>query len=450
MLYRKMYDHLLSWSESKNPKALLITGARQIGKTYLVRAFGKAHFKNFVEINFINEPKAEAIFAGNLDIETLTSNLTAYLRKPLEPHQTLIFLDEIQECPAARTAIKFLVEDGRFRLIESGSLLGVNYKEVKSYPVGSEEILQMYPMDFEEFILANGIMPETIATLRNAFEQSLPLSDSLHQTMIELFRYYMIVGGMPEVVQSFVDRHDIGDVLRLQKNILALYRQDIARYALSDKIRVKELFDRIPAELNTKNKRFMLSDIDKSARFNRYESSFMWLTDAGVALPCYNITEPVVPLRLNEQNNLFKFFLSDTGLLCAASLGNVQFDILQGDLSVNMGSILENTFAQLLRANGFDLRFLNKKKFGEIDFIVQRGKDIIPIEIKSGNDYLRHAALDKLLDVEAWDIPKAYVFCKGPVSVQGPITYLPWYLVMFLVQENPPDHLQVKVDLRGY
>jgi hypothetical protein len=176
----------------------------------------------------------------------------------------------------------------------------------------------------------------------------------------------------------------------------------------------------------------------------------MWLTDAGVALPCYNITEPVVPLRLNEQNNLFKFFLSDTGLLCAASLGNVQFDILQGDLSVNMGSILENTFAQLLRANGFDLRFLNKKKFGEIDFIVQRGKDIIPIEIKSGNDYLRHAALDKLLDVEAWDIPKAYVFCKGPVSVQGPITYLPWYLVMFLVQENPPDHLQVKVDLRGY
>jgi len=442
-----MYENLLKWHNKSQKRALMLTGARQTGKTYLIRAFAKAKYANFIEINFINEPKAEAIFTGNLDAKTLIMNLTAYSRMPMPPGETLIFFDEIQECPSARTAIKFLVEDGRFDYIESGSLLGINYKEVQSYPVGFEETMQMYPMDFEEFAIANGVQIQTLDYLKECFDKTLPVSDAIHQTMSELFRTYIIVGGMPAVVQQFIDTHDIGEVLRLQNDILALYRQDIMKYSKTDKNRIRNIFERIPAELNSKNRRFMLADIDKSARLNRYESSFNWLSDAGVALPCYNITEPVVPLRLNEQNNLFKLYLSDTGLLCAASMENVQFDILNGDLTVNMGSILENTIAQLLKANGFELRYMNRKKIGEIDFVLQCGKSIIPLEIKSGNDFLKHAALDHILNVAAWKIDKAYVLCKGNVQKRQKITYLPWYMILFLKQQRLPEHLYVDLDL---
>ncbi|MDX9872971.1 MAG: AAA family ATPase [Clostridia bacterium] len=447
MLYRKMYDNLLKWKKNKGKRALLVTGARQTGKTYLIRHFGGANYEKFVEINFITEPKAISIFKGNLNAETLIMNLTAYLRTPLTPGKTLVFFDEIQECPEARTAMKFLVEDGRFDYIESGSLLGVNYKEVKSYPVGFEEILQMYPLDFEEFALANGVQEMTLTYLQECFAKGAPVSEAVHQTMSELFRYYVIVGGMPAVVQRFIDTRDIGQVLKIQTDILAMYRQDITKYSQNDKIRIKDIFDRIPAELNAKNRRFMLADISRSARLNRYESSFVWLADAGVALPCYNITEPKAPLRLSEKSNLFKLYMGDTGLLCAASMENVQFDILGGDLTVNMGGILENTFAQLLKANGFELRYMNKKNLGEIDFILQQGKTVIPVEVKSGGDFERHPALNNILKVSEWDIRKAYIFCKGNVSVQERLIYLPWYMGMFFKQDRLPEHLLVDVDL---
>lgn len=449
MLYRKMYDRLVSWKNNKSRKALLITGARQIGKTFLIREFGRKNYENFVEINFITEPKASLIFTGNLNAETLIMNLTAYLRAPMAKDKTLIFFDEIQECPTARTAIKFLVEDGRFDYIESGSLLGVNYKEVQSYPVGYEETLQMYPMDFEEFVLANGVQEVTVSYLNECFNKGVVVSDAIHQTMSDLFRYYVIIGGMPAVVQRFVDTHDIGEVLKIQADILTMYRQDITKYSHNDKIRIKDIFDRIPSELNTQNRRFKLADINKTARMYRYESSFIWLSDAGVALPCYNITEPKAPLRFSEQSNLFRLYMSDTGLLCAASMENVQFDILGGDLTVNMGSILENTFAQLLKSNGFELRYMNRKNLGEIDFVLQQGKTVILVEVKSGNDYESHPALNNILRVSEWNIRKAYVFCKGNVSVREQTTYLPWYMVMFFKQEHLPEHLIINVDLNN-
>ena len=449
MLYRKMYDKLINWKNDKAKKALLVTGARQTGKTFLIREFGKQNYENFVEINFITEPRAASIFTGNLNAETLIMNLTAYLMAAMTPGRTLVFFDEIQECPTARTAMKFLVEDGRFDYVESGSLLGVNYKEVQSYPVGYEETLQMYPMDFEEFALANGVQAKIILHLKECFNKGVPVSDAIHQTLSDLFRYYVIVGGMPAVVQKFVDTHDIGEVLKIQKDILAMYRQDITKYSQTDKIRIKDIFDRIPAELNTQNRRFKLADIRKTARMNRYENSFVWLADAGVALPCYNITEPKTPLRLSEQSNLFRLYMCDTGLLCAATMENVQFDILRGDLSVNMGSILENTFAQLLKTNGFELRYMNRKNLGEIDFIFQRGKTVVPVEVKSGSDFERHPALNNILRVSDWGINKAYVFCKGNISVRDKITYLPWYMAMFFEQERLPEHLIVDVDLKN-
>ncbi|MDR1194506.1 MAG: ATP-binding protein [Peptococcaceae bacterium] len=449
MLYRKMYEKLLNWKNNRPKKALLLTGARQIGKTFLIREFGRQNYESLAEINFITEPSAALIFGGDLSVGTLMTNLTAYFRAPLTPGKTLVFFDEIQECPAARTAMKFLVEDGRFDYIESGSLLGVNYKEVQSYPVGYEETLQMYPMDFEEFALANGAQRETIAYLKERFDQKAPVSEAVHQTMKELFRYFVIVGGMPAAAQSFVDTRDMGEVLRIQNDILAMYRQDIAKYARNDKAKIKDIFDRVPAELNTRNRRFKLSDISKTARVNRYENSFVWLADAGVALPCYSVSEPKVPLRLNERSGLFRLYMNDTGLLCAASMENVQFDILAGDLTVNMGGILENTFAQLFRANGFELRYLNRKNIGEIDFILQRGKNVVPVEIKSGSGYESHAALNNALSVPEWGLGEAYVFCLGNVLARDKITYLPWYMVMFFEQERLPEHLIVEVDLKN-
>ena len=441
-------ESLVKWKDDPNKRALLITGARQIGKTYIVRAFAKKYYENFVEINMITEPRAISIFDGNLDAETLISNITAYVSRPLVPGKTLIFFDEIQECPNARTAIKSLVDDGRFDYIESGSLLGVNYKEVRSYPVGYEEQLYMYPLCFREFAIALGVQRQTFDLLEDCYNNKKKVSDVIHKKMLEIFRYYVIVGGMPAVVQQFINTNDIGDVIKIQRDILKLYRQDISKYAQKNKIKIKDIFDNIPAQLNDANRRFILSSVSSTARMERYQESFMWLSDAGVALPCYNVTEPRTPLQLSKKSNIFKLFLSDTGLLCAASMENVQFDILQGNLSVNMGSILENVFAQQLKEKGFSLCYMNKKSLGEIDFILQSGKSIIPVEIKSGNDYNKHTSLNKLLLVDEWNIRKAYVFCKGNVLVSDAINYLPWYMIIFFVKEPIENKkLEINIDI---
>lgn len=447
-MYRKVEDKLAKWKQNPQKKALLVTGARQIGKTYIVREFGKSHYKNFIEINFITTPDAKKIFDGNLEADTIIMNLTAFINKPLEPHKTLIFLDEIQMCSNARTAIKFLVDDGRFDYIESGSLLGVQYKIVPSYPVGYEEILQMYPLDFEEFCLANGVQSATLEYLQKCYDNREKITDSIHQTMSDLFKYYVIVGGMPAVVQAFINTHDIGQVTSIQRDIIAQYRQDISQYAVDKKTKISSILDNIPSQLADKNRRFHLSSINSKARLREYEDSFMWLQDAGVALSCYNITEPKVPLKINENRRLFKLFMNDCGLLCAMGLENVQFDILQGNMSVNMGSVLENVFAELLKSNGFALRYMDRRNVGKVDFVVQQASQIVPIEIKSGKDYKSHAALNNLLAVKDWGIKQGIVFCMGNIEAEANIVYLPWYMVMFFKQVSL-DNLKVYPDLSG-
>ena len=285
MLKRKLYSQLASWKASKKRKAFCIIGARQIGKTTLVREFARNNYEYFAEINFITDSKASDIFQQTFDAETIITNLTAYLRQPLEAGKSLIFFDEIQKCPQVRTAIKFLVEDGRFDYVESGSLLGVNFQDVPSFPVGFEEIHEMYPMDFEEFAAANGVQQETFSYLYDCYCNRKPMSESVHNTMKKLFYTYIVVGGMPEAVQIFVDTHDIGKVINYQNTILSQYRLDIAQYAGNDdKIKIKAIFDSIPSQLDDKNRRFIVSSLTPSARLNRYENSFKWLTDAGVAL----------------------------------------------------------------------------------------------------------------------------------------------------------------------
>ncbi len=445
-MYRKAEQVLKNWQENTQKRALLVTGARQIGKTYIIREFGKSNYKHFAEINFITTPSAAEIFSGDLDANTIIMNLTAFLGMPLEKGHTLIFLDEIQACPNARTAIKFLVDDNRFDYIESGSLLGVNYKSVPSYPVGYEEFFQMYPMDFEEFCIANGLQNEVLEYLTDCYLTKKTVSASVHKTLLDLFKYYVIVGGMPAVVQSFINTHDIGQVIELQKDIVLQYRQDISQYASGiQQTKITHIFDQIPSQLDEKNRRFKLALINKRARLREYDDAFVWLQDAGVALPCYNLNAPVAPLKINEQSRLFKLFLNDSGLLAAMSLENIQFDILQGNMSINMGSILENVFATQLKANGFALRYLNKDKIGEIDFVAQRGNQIIPVEIKSGKDYTRHSALDNALSIADWNLNQAIVFCKDNIAQKEKITYFPWYMIMFLKQLSAKNQ---QIDLR--
>ena len=448
MLYRKAIEKFEEWKKKVNKIALLVTGARQIGKTFLIREFAHKNYENFVEINFVTQESAKLIFKGDLNADSIIQGITAFTKQKLESGKTLIFFDEIQECPNARTAIKFLVDDGRFDYIESGSLLGVQYKTVKSYPVGYEHIVQMFPMTFEEFCIACGVQKSTFKLLENCFNNLEPVAESIHNTMKQLFQVYVMVGGMPAVVQEYVISHDIAKVVEIQKDILSLYRQDIAKYSEKDREKISAIFDNIPSQLDSKNRRFKINSIRSTARMERYEESFVWLKDAGVAIPCYNVVVPQVPLKLNEQSNLFKLYMADVGLLCASCIDNVQFSILNGDLSVNMGSILENVYAQELSSKDFEVYFLNKK-FGEIDFLIQNSGKVIPLEIKSGADYKKHTALNNVLAVEEWKLNKAFVFCSGNVEKEESIVYLPWYMVMFIKKDEIQKNMKFEVSLEG-
>ena len=305
----------------------------------------------------------------------------------------------------------------------------------------------MYPLDFSEFCMACGLQPETFDYLKTCFESLQPVAETVHNSMMQLLYAYMVVGGMPQCVSTYIATHDIGQILAIQNDILALYRLDIARYADRDKEKTREIFDAIPSQLEAKNRRFVLSDIAKSARLLRYENSFVWLSDAGVSLPCFNVAQPTPPLGLSEKRNLFKLFLCDTGLLAAASMQNIQFDILQGNVEVNLGSVLENLFAQQLHANGFALRYYNSKRLGEVDFVIQNGRDITPIEIKSGKDYKKHSALSNVLAVDEWNLKRAIVFCRGNIERDKAVTYLPWYMVPFVVPEEAASGKMPVIDL---
>lgn len=436
MLYRKFYDYMMKWKEEPKKKALFISGARQIGKTTLIREFGKQNYEKYLEINFITTPSAKAIFEGDLSAELLITKLTAFFKTELLPNHTLIFFDEVQECLKVRTAIKFLVDDGRFDYIESGSLLGVTYQDVISFPVGYEDPQVMYPMDFEEFALALGVQKATFEVLEKAYQTKTPVDDFIHKEMLRVFQFYCVVGGMPAVVQEFVNSNDMGKVLNIQKGIIELYRKDVQKCAQKGKEKIQMIFDAIPAELNNKNKRFILSDLKKSARSERYESCFQWLSDAGVTLPCYNLQELIQPVAINVSRNLFKLFLNDTGLLCAMSSSDIQFQIINDNLDINEGSIMENMFATQLKSNGYTLYYYDKKKVGELDFVIEYGTKLLPIEIKSGKNYKSHPALHNILRNKDYKITKPIVFCIGNIENQEDILYLPLYMIMYVKDEH--------------
>ncbi len=446
MLKRKVWKKLEEWKKQKRRTALALIGARQVGKSTIAREFGKANYRQVIEINFINEPAAAQIFEERNAKDILIA-LSAFTQQEIIKGDTLILLDEIQECPNARTAIKFLVEEGSCSYIETGSLLGVNFKEVTSYPVGFEEIVPMFPLDFEEFLWGLDMPQKVIDQLRTYYENESSVPESLHNTFTSLFLSYLVIGGMPAVVQSYADNKNLIEVNRIQKNILDLYRLDISKYAPDgDKNKIRNVFDSIPSELDSKNNRFKMSSLGKNARVSRYENTFMWLEEAGVGLACFNTSSPTAPLEQNAKRSLFKLYFCDTGLLCAFFGQTIQFELIQGNAGINSGSILENVFAQSLRSKDFPLFYYDSKKIGELDFLIQNGQKIDLFEIKSGNNYRTHRAMNNALACREWTFGKKIIFCKGNVEKDGEILYLPWYMIMFYTK-NEPESLIWNVDI---
>ena len=448
MLERKI-SHYIEHFYEVNRGALLLAGARQIGKTYSIRMFAKEHFKSFIEINFVETPEAIEIFSTAQNSNDILLRLSALTDKPLIKDDTIIFFDEVQLCPEIVTAIKFLVDDGRYRYILSGSLLGVELNNLRSTPVGYMAIKDMYPLDLEEFMWAVGVNKDIIATLKSAWENKQAVDDFVHRKMMEIFRLYLIVGGMPDAVNAYKENNNLQDVIEKQREIIRLYRKDISQYDIARQLNIKEVFDLIPSELNSKNKRFFIKDLNTKARMEKYKDEFLWLKDAGVAIPVYNIEEPKSPLKLASSRSLFKLFSNDVGLLACQYSDGIQLKILTGDDVINHGSIFENVVTQELHAHGFnDLYYYNSKKMGEVDFVVELNGEVCPIEVKSGKDYARHRALNNILNCKDYTIPQAIVLCNDNYSIKDKVSYMPIYMVMFINKEQPMN-IKFSLDLSG-
>lgn len=446
MLKRKIDSYIRNYYDTSR-NALLITGARQIGKTYSIREFGRS-FKSFIEINFVDNPEAAEAFKGASGSADILLRLSAITTIPLIKGETLIFFDEVQRCPEIVTAIKFLVDEGSYRYILSGSLLGVELTDVKSQPVGYMGIKDMYPLDFEEFISCVGINDTVIGSLRDAWKNRTPVDEFIHKKMMELFRLYLVVGGMPAAVNKYIETNNLQEVVSLQLDIIRLYKRDIAQYDPKNKLYIEEIFELIPPELNAKNKRFILKSLNENAKYERFQNSFLWLKNAGVALPVYNVEEPKIPLLLSRSRNLFKLFQSDIGLLASQYADGIQLRIISGDKEINFGSIYENAVAQELVAHGLEPYYYNNKKKGEIDFVVEYDSKVLPIEVKSGKDYAIHRALSNIMDCREYDLNEAVVFNNDNLRIDDKIVYAPIYMVMF-IEKRIEAPTFFKVDLSG-
>ena len=421
MIERKAKVTVNEWITHGND-AFLLTGARQIGKTYLIRQCLKESGYPYIEFNFIEQPELVNLFAGAKDAKELLMRLSVVAKEPLEQGKTIIFLDEIQEFKDIVTRIKFLVEDGTFRYIMSGSLLGVELNDLRSAPVGYLEIYDMYPLDFKEFVRAAGLKNDVILMLEDHFKKRNPVDDFIHSKMLDLFYLYLIVGGMPEAVAVYLETNDLAKVAKVHEKIIRLYKTDFSKYEKNYKLKLQEIYDAMPGQLDQKNKRFQLNAIEKGMSYDRLKNDFLWLKDAGVAIPVYNISEPKLPLIISENRNLFKLFFSDVGLLTSCYSNQVKLAILNKEKAINNGALFENVAAQELLAKRHKEYYFNSKQQGELDFVIELDGKVVPLEIKSGKDYKRHSALNNVLKNENYkieDMLKMDIFDLKIVNEKG-------------------------------
>lgn len=436
MLKRKIENKIYQWLK-EGDNALLVYGVRQAGKTYIIRHCLESARCKYVEFNLIREPDIVTILEDASNVDDLILRLSLYSKDEIVPGETVIFFDEIQKCKEIVTKIKFLVDDKRYRYVLSGSLLGVEITNLKSAPVGYLKTLQMFPLDFEEFLWMFEISDAAIDTLRKSYFYTTPVDETIHKRMLQLFNLYLIIGGMPAAVEKYRQTENIDAVMAEHEAILEQYKLDFTQYeATSKKLLLTNIYEMIPAELNSQNKRFKLADVEKNLRFDRMNDSFTWLWKAGVALPVFNVTEPTLPLIINQKSTLFKLFLSDVGMLTTIYGKAVKLKILNQESDINKGAVFENIVAQELVAHGYHCYYYNSKKFGELDFLIEHNGDVLPIEVKSGKDYKKHSALSQALRNEGYNLNHAVVFSNSNVESDGKTTYLPIYMLMFLSESN--------------
>ena len=438
MLKRKITQSLIDWKNTSDHKPLIIKGCRQCGKTFSVMDFAKEYYKNVVYLNFFENPDYASVFAGSLEVDNIIMMLSALLPggAVFEAGKTALILEEIQDCPEARTALKFFRTDGRFDVIGTGSLLGVKGygKEPKSIPVGSETVIDMYPLDFEEFLWANGITEQVIGLLKKNMEMQIPIPEALHSRMRQLLLQYTVVGGMPDAVQTFVNTKQMDEVLRIQRNIVRSYEDDMVKYAeRKDKSRIRECFQSIPKQLGKENKKFQYSVVKKGSTASRYAGSLQWIEDAGIVVRCYNLSITELPLDGNAEKDVFKVYMQDCGLFVSMLEDGTQYDILQGNLFGYKGAIFENLVADIFSKMGRKLYYFHKDSGLEVDFVIRYKSECTLVEVKAATGNAK-SAKTILRHPEKYHVANAIKLGDYNIGKFGQMLTLPLYMA-FLLRE---------------
>lgn len=443
MLFRKIETLIEEHLKSDTKKILLIDGARQVGKTYIIRYVGQKLFENFIELNMVEDSLGERLFAEVKTVDDFylqVSMLAGNKMKQIE--NTLIFIDEIQAYPHLLTLLKFLSQDGKFTFIASGSLLGVTLSQTTSIPMGSIRKVRMFPLDFEEFLYANGLNEFAVSAMRKKFEREEELDEPTHNKIMDLFRKYLLVGGLPDAVNSYLNDHNIQLVRDIQSEIHDYYAADASKYDEEKKLKIRRIYDLIPSNMENKKKRVVAQSIEnkRGKTFGDYSDEFEYLISAGIALNVQAISNPVFPLIESTGKNLLKLYLNDVGILTGILYGNNIRAVLDDEKSVNLGSVYESVVASELIAHGYKLFYYDNRNKGEVDYLIDDYNSLsaVPIEVKSGKDYTVHSALNTFVQNEDYHIKKAYVLSnERTVTHNGKITYLPIYYIMFF--QNTPD-----------
>jgi len=453
MLKRKFTSILEQYLTENTNKILLVNGARQIGKSYLIRYVGKKLYPHFVEINLQKDKEGPAIFSHVHTTQELYMQVSTIANEILgNKSDTLIFLDEIQVYPHLLTMLKFLREDGRYHFIASGSQLGIALAETTSVPMGSVAIETMYQLDFEEFLWANGAGQEAIDGMRDLFEKRQPLPEGMHRYILQQFRYYLLVGGLPDAVNHFVESHNMREVRDIHRDIHELYRTDASQYDEERKLMIRRIYDMVPSQLENRKKRIVYQNIEdkKGKHFADYQDEFEYLIESGITLEVKAVSQPKYPLAESSSKNLLKLYLNDVGLLTYLLYGLNINAVLQDERSINLGTVYESVVAQELRAHGFKLYYYDNKKKGEVDYLINdySTAQVLPLEIKSGKDYKEHSALSKFLDEKEYNIHQAIVFSNEPhVWQEKGIWYMPIYYIMFLQKSQAEQIILPKLEM---
>lgn len=445
MLKRKIQKLIQDYYRLGSNKVLLLDGARQIGKSYIIRYEGKKFFKNYIEINFLEDRNGEKLFSGVSTTKDFYLKLSAYAGDSMgTKEETLVFLDEIQAYPELLTLLKFLKDEDRFTYIASGSLLGVTLNKTLSKPGGRIQRVKMYPLDFEEFLWANGIGEEVISHLREQFSKEESIDESLHNKFLDLFKKYLLIGGLPDAVNTFVETSNIVAVRAVHDEIYELYKGDASQYDKENTLKIKRIYEMIPSNMENKKKRLYYNEIEnkKGKRSSDYVEELEYLISSGISLEVLAVSNPKFPLKESEQKVLIKLYLNDVGLLTNILYRYNIKAVIDSDNSINLGSVYETVIAQELIAHGYTLRYYDNKVKGEVDFLVDDYDSLsaVPIEVKSGHDFRRHRALDKFIANEDYNIKNAILFSNDREVVRcGKMVYMPVYYAMFLKPSNPEN-----------